>query len=167
LEFSKAYNKVDLSFFYQAMDKMGFPAYFMCMTRMLFRNAAARVSLNGQATAQFPILQGVRQGCPLAPYLFLIIGEFLNFAIKREVSKGQIQGINLPGASEPQKIAQFANDMLLSVKGEEGPVQATVDTLQQFSLASGLVINESKSSAYYWAPQGGGRFPWTLKYSWQ
>jgi hypothetical protein len=117
--------------------------------------------------AQFPILQGVRQGCPLAPYLFLIIGEFLNFAIKREVSKGQIQGINLPGASEPQKIAQFANDMLLSVKGEEGPVQATVDTLQQFSLASGLVINESKSSAYYWAPQGGGRFPWTLKYSWQ
>jgi hypothetical protein len=167
LDFSKAYDKVDLSFLYRAMDKMGFPASFTSMTRMLFHDAAARVSLNGQATAKFPILQGVRQGCPLAPYLLLIIGEFLNFAIKREVGRGRIKGINLPGAPETQIIAQFADDTSLFIRGEEGPMRATAETLQQFSLASGLVINDSKSFAYYWAPQGGDRPPWIQRYSWQ
>jgi hypothetical protein len=53
---------------------------------MLFHNATARVNVNGQSTQAFRIEQGVRQGCLVAPYLFLVIGEILNFTIKREVA---------------------------------------------------------------------------------
>lgn len=85
LDFSKAYDKVDWHFLFSALSQLGLPDTFIQMTRLLFTNAAARVSVNGKVTNTFPIQQGVRQGCPLAPYLFLIVGEILNHALKREV----------------------------------------------------------------------------------
>jgi hypothetical protein len=137
---------------------MGFPVPFINMAHMLFNDAAARVSVNGKSTLAFPILQGVRQGCPLAPYLFLIIGEILSHNIKREAQRGCISGIDLPGAEEQQIIAQFANDTSLSIRGEEASVLATRDILQRYYDASGL-INKGKSSAYYSQPQGNPRPP--------
>jgi hypothetical protein len=113
LDFSKAYDKVDLVFLFSALTRLGFPTSFVRMVRLLFQDAVARVNVNGKATQAFPIQQGVRQGCPLAPYLFLVIGEILNHAIKREVVRGRICGINLPGASEQQTIAQYARPTCL------------------------------------------------------
>jgi hypothetical protein len=124
------------------------------MVRLLFKNAAARVSINGQSSQAFPIQQGLRQGCPLAPYLFLVVGEILNHSLKREVQQGRFKGIDLPGAPEPQTIAQYADYTSLTIRGEEPFVRTTVKTLQLFSSASGLLINENKSSAYYWHPRG-------------
>jgi hypothetical protein len=105
LDFSKAYDKVDLTFLFQALDRLGFPDTFLRMSRLLFTDVAARVSLNGKSMKPFSIAQGVRQGCSLAPYLFLMVGEVLNYVIKREVYLGQIQGIRLPSALEAQTIA--------------------------------------------------------------
>jgi hypothetical protein len=167
LDFNKAYDKVDLFFLFQALESLGFPPLFLNMTRLLFHNAVARVSINGKSTPAFPIQQGVRQGCPLVPYLFLVVGEILNHTIMREVQRGRIQGINLPGALEPQTIAQYADDTSLTIRGEEQPVRATVRTLQAFSIASDLLINEEKSSAYYWHPGEVGRPPWTRNFGWQ
>jgi hypothetical protein len=73
LDFSKAYDKVDLPFLFQAMRTLGFPESFTHLTRLLFQNAAAQVSVNGQVTEAFSIEQGVRQGCLLVPYLFLVV----------------------------------------------------------------------------------------------
>jgi len=46
----------------------------------------------------------VRQGCPLAPYLFLIVGEALNVAVKNLKKKGEISGIALPTSEDEQLI---------------------------------------------------------------
>jgi hypothetical protein len=141
LDFSKAYDKVDLQFLFQAMKVVGFPDSFTNMTRLLFHDAAAQVCVNGQVTEPFSIQQGVRQG--------------------------RIRGIELPGAFEPQTIAQYADDTSLSIRGEEVHVQAAADTLQHFSRASGLIINESKSAAYFWAPQVNTCPLWTHRFRWQ
>jgi hypothetical protein len=60
LDFSKAYDKVDLGFLFKALDQIGFPSRFLQMTQMLFKNVMARVSVNGQSTEAFPIQQGIR-----------------------------------------------------------------------------------------------------------
>jgi hypothetical protein len=73
---------------------------------------------------------------------------------RREVQQGCIKGIELPGASEHQTVAQFADDTSLSIRGEEVYVLATVETLNRFCSTSGLLINESKSTAYFWDPGG-------------
>jgi hypothetical protein len=49
------------------------------------------------------------------PYLFLTVGEVLNYTIKREVMHGTIREIDLLGASEVQTITEWANDTSLSI----------------------------------------------------
>jgi len=69
LDFTKAYDVVSWDFLYTVMMKMGIPDSFIDLTKMLLQDASASVILNGKATASFPIQRGVRQGCPLAPWL--------------------------------------------------------------------------------------------------
>jgi hypothetical protein len=45
----------------------------------------------------FPIRRGVRQGCLLAPYFFLIMGEVFNILINQVASNNEIEGIHLLG----------------------------------------------------------------------
>ena len=86
LGYSKAYNRIDLAFLFQVMERLGFPVKFIRMTKLLFLGIGACVSVNGKLTQTFPITQGVHQGCPLAPYLFLIVGEVLNMCVKAKMS---------------------------------------------------------------------------------
>ena len=122
------------------------------MVRLLFLHAIARVSVNSKATAPFSIEQDVQQGCLLALYLLLIIGEILNHCVKRETQQGRIKGIVLPKVEEPQTIAQFVDDTSLFIVAKEAPVKAIHEILQKFCSVSVLYINKGKSSAYYWHP---------------
>jgi hypothetical protein len=63
-----------------------------------------------------------------------VVVKILNHILKWEVQQGCIKGIKLLEALEPQMVTQFANDSSLSIRGEEPYVQATVDTLLNFSL---------------------------------
>jgi hypothetical protein len=115
LDFSKAYDRVDLGFLFQVLERFGFPWEFIHMIRMLFGEANACVSVNGRLTRKFPVRQGVRQDCPLAPYLFLLVGGVLNLSIKAEERAGRIRGISLPGSQGYQTIAQYADDSSLTL----------------------------------------------------
>jgi hypothetical protein len=61
---------------------------FIEWVKLLFTNASAAVNLNGSPGGNFKIERGVRQGCPLVPYLFLIVGEILTHMIKKAVAEG-------------------------------------------------------------------------------
>jgi hypothetical protein len=59
------------------------------------------VNLNGSPGGNFKIEREVRQGCPLAPYLFLIVGEILTHMIKKTVAEGRnLRGVFLPGGKK-------------------------------------------------------------------
>lgn len=96
LDFSRAYDKVDWGFLFAAMSKLGFPIPFLNMVRLLFRDASNHVNVNGRLSPAFEIKRGVRQGCFLAPYLFLIASEALNALVKQQVALRLIRGISLP-----------------------------------------------------------------------
>ena len=53
------------------------------------------------------------------------------------------------------------------IKGDELPVRATIQTLQAFNSTSSLLINEAKSSAYYWHLGEIGRPTWSRDFGWQ
>jgi hypothetical protein len=77
LDFSKAYDKVSWKFFFFTMSKMGVSEEFIRWVKLLFGNASTKINLNGCPSGSFKVERGVRQGCPLAPYIFLIVGEAL------------------------------------------------------------------------------------------
>jgi hypothetical protein len=158
---------VDWPFLFRAMEKLGFPGEFISMTNLLFHEASATVKVNGSQSMSFPIQRGVRQGCPLAPYLFLIMAEVLNSMIKIETAAGRIRGIQLPVEDRQQVLAQYADDTSLTLLGEEDSAKVGILTLKTFCMGCGLVLNWEKSCGY-WKDGGRIRPVWTeqLGVSW-
>jgi hypothetical protein len=60
LDFSKAYDMVEWRFLFETLVTLGIPVEFLNMTEVLFRDAAARVKVNGSLSEPFEIQRGVR-----------------------------------------------------------------------------------------------------------
>ena len=99
-DFSKAYDKVSWRFFFHAMQMIRIRAKFINYIKLFFHNATALVNLNGSPDNSFSIKRRIRQGCSLAPYLFLIVGEAFTHMIKKAVSEGRLRGIILLGRNK-------------------------------------------------------------------
>jgi hypothetical protein len=61
----------------------------------MFTRTIAKMNIN-KLSKDFCIERGVWHGCPLAPYLFLVVGENVDATIKEKQWLGRLQGIKLP-----------------------------------------------------------------------
>ena len=77
---SKAYDKVEWPLMLRVMKKLGMPTSFI--SRSLFQDATVFVNIDNQGTQPFGIRRGVRQGCRLAPFLFIIVAEALRILLQ-------------------------------------------------------------------------------------
>ena len=98
---------------------MGVSDEFIRWIKLLFDYATTAVNLNGSPSRSFKVERGVRQGCPLAPYFFLIVGETLIQLITKAVAEGLLKEIILPGGKKQQSISQYADDSSFMVRGEK------------------------------------------------
>jgi hypothetical protein len=78
---------------------------------------------------------------------------------------GHIKGIKLPSIPIFQLMCQYADDTTLFLRGEEPIVNNAIEILEQFCSTSGLLINWSKSAAY-WQHRNQPRPRWTSQYQW-
>lgn len=102
------------------MKKMNIDDKFIKWVKLLFVNASAAVNLNGSPGNNFKVECGVRQGYPLAPYLFLIVEEVLTHVIKKAIKENRLKGITLHGGEKQQNISEYTDDSSFMVRGEEG-----------------------------------------------
>ena len=85
----------------------------------------------------------------MAPLLFLIMGEALHAKVQLAQEQGRINGVKLPKIKRQKLTLQFADDTSFIVRVDYGSISILVSILHSFSLASGLLINWSKSGAYW------------------
>ena len=107
LDFAKAYDTVDRSFLYQAMEVLGLGGGLLAWVRALLTGTKAMAIVNGHVSLAVMFLAGVRQGCPMSPPLYLIIGEALLAWLKH---KGY--GVRVPTSQGEVDVTagQFADD---------------------------------------------------------
>ena len=58
----------------------------------MYDKPTANIILNGEKLKAFPLMSGIRQGCPFSPLLFNIVLEILATAIREEK---EIKGIQI------------------------------------------------------------------------
>ena len=92
----------------------------------------------------FKIERGVRQGCPLSPYLFVLSVEVLANAIRRDPS---IKGISI--SQNEIKWSQYADDTTLILDGSQDTLEASLDDIEKFSKISGLRLTNKKAEALW------------------
>ena len=76
-DFTKAYDTVRRSFLIQAMSAMGMPAAFCSAVELLLTETWASACVGGVVSDPARFDEGLRQGCPLAPLLYLFVAEAL------------------------------------------------------------------------------------------
>jgi hypothetical protein len=103
----------------------------------------ANIRLNGEKLKPFPLKSGMRQGCPLSPFLFNIVLEFLARAIRQEEG---IKGIQV--GEETVKISLFADEMILYLKDPKISTQKILDIINSYSKVAGYKLNIEKSLAF-------------------
>ena len=100
---------------------------------------------NGWSSAFFNLTRGVRQGCPLSPYLFILCVEILGNAIRNH---DQIKGICVVGTE--CKLSQYAEDTTLILDGSDNSARGqSFSQLDSFATISGLRINYKKTKALW------------------
>jgi hypothetical protein len=83
IDITKALDTVDCSFLLEVLRRMGFGARLLACMCALLSNASTRVLLNGSPRACLANKDGLRQGVPLSPQLFILIMEVLHFALEK------------------------------------------------------------------------------------
>ncbi|GKV01676.1 hypothetical protein SLEP1_g14215 [Rubroshorea leprosula] len=147
-DFEKAYDSVNWEFFNRMMEKFGFCRKWRMWIRECLSTATVSVLVNGSPTEEFHMKKGLRQGDPLAPFLFLLVAEALNGLILKAKEENLYKG-TVVGAEEMEIThLQFADDSIFFCEASEQNVQTIKCVLRCFELISGLKVNYFKSALY-------------------
>ena len=70
----KAFDKIQHPFMIKALQKMGIDGTCLNIVKAIYGKPTANIILNGEKLKAFSLRSGTRQGCPLSPLLFNIVG---------------------------------------------------------------------------------------------
>ncbi|KER19410.1 hypothetical protein T265_15549, partial [Opisthorchis viverrini] len=70
LDLKAAFDSVDRQALWQCLRSKGVPSKFLTLIKALYANSRGRVKVYGKLSPEFTTSSGVRQGCPLSPFLF-------------------------------------------------------------------------------------------------
>ena len=97
MDFKKAYDRVDRETIEQTMRKMNYGENILKLIKLLYTGSQATIITNEMKGENFKTKGGVKQGCPLSPYLFIIALELMAIEIRKEKA---IKGIELANRNE-------------------------------------------------------------------
>ncbi|EOY01222.1 Uncharacterized protein TCM_011168 [Theobroma cacao] len=100
----------------------------------------------GSLSKIFDMQRGLRQGCPMSPFLFNLVAEGFSCLMKEVERKGLFNGILVGRNGLSVSHLQFADDTMIFGYPDLEQIRNIKRVLRIFQLMSGLKINFAKSS---------------------
>ncbi|GJW65785.1 RNA-directed DNA polymerase, eukaryota [Tanacetum coccineum] len=123
----------------------GFGPKWCSWIRGCLHSGMASVLLNGSPSSEFQFYCGLKQGDPLAPYLFLLVMESLHLSVSRAIEAGIFKGIKIDSTLNLSHLF-YADDVVFIGEWSPSNLSGITNILHCFSLLSGLSINLKKSN---------------------
>ncbi|KAL9974209.1 hypothetical protein ACROYT_G011222 [Oculina patagonica] len=143
LDFRKAFDSLEWPFILRILDAFNFGSSIKRWISTFYTNVESAVLNNGYATNWFKPSKGVRQGCPLSPYLFILSAELMSIKLRHDPG---VKGINLYG--NELKLSQFADDTNLFC-ADLISVEKALNIVNDFGRIAGLQLNMKKTKAIW------------------
>uniref|UniRef100_A0A803PLC7 Reverse transcriptase domain-containing protein n=1 Tax=Cannabis sativa TaxID=3483 RepID=A0A803PLC7_CANSA len=131
LDMSKAFDRVKWRFIKEVMRKMGFASEWTALIMSCLRTNNFSFLLNGEVTGSLIPSRGLRQGCPLSPYLFLICSEGLSRLVQHEETSGHLNGS--ANTMPHQFLNLFLHDVL-SITKQINAIKAVVGCFESHEM---------------------------------
>jgi hypothetical protein len=156
LNFEKTFSKIEWGFLFPTLFKLGFWPTWIQWISSLYWLASSSVKVNGEPGENFRLTRSVRQGCPLAPYIFILATNVPGHML--DVLKHEIERLHLPkgGCVHDQT---FTNDIAFYLKGSPSNLSKARIVLELFCLTSGAKVNWGKFAAI-WASKDKKEWEW-------
>ncbi|KAJ9536716.1 hypothetical protein OSB04_un000101 [Centaurea solstitialis] len=149
IDIQKAYDSVDWCFLCTILDRMGFHPIMRHWIMELVATTSFSIMVNGDSHGFFKGERGIRQGCPLSPYLFTLVMEAFSAIFMHKVMTDQrfafhrgCEGLSLTHLC-------FADDLMVFARGDVGSVVVLKEVLAEFGSISGLKPSLAKSAVYF------------------
>lgn len=147
IDISKGFDLVQWDFLLKCLKFLGFPVKFIIWIELCVTSPSFSVQVNGDLAGYFQSSRGLRQGCSLSPYLFVLCMNVLSHKIDRAVRDKQFKFH--PGC---KKLALthlcFADDLMVFVEGLKKSIEGTLSVFDAFETWSGLKISLEKSTIF-------------------
>ena len=153
IDFAKAFDTVSRDLIWTSMELFGVPRAFIgVIRRTLFAHTESRTTFDGALSPLFPTSCGVRQGCCLSPYLYVIAGgcmrRFLEKSFRPSLAPSRGAALATTGwtadAARTDWAVQYADDTALVVNNSS-TLPDLIASLDAFTRISGLAVNRSKT----------------------
>ena len=167
LDISKAFDSLSWPFLFEVLQAKGFSETWLSCISTLLSTAHSRVVVNGYVGQKFLHAQGLRQGDPVSPLLFVIAMDVLTSLINTAQECNVLS--TMPGCTPMQRLSIYANDVVLFIRPTTSDLRFVREALHIFGNASGLRINYEKSVAILIREEDGdkelvqGAMPWRLE----
>ncbi|VDO85816.1 unnamed protein product [Schistosoma margrebowiei] len=142
IDYEKAFDSVDRRTLWKLFRHHGVPEKIVNIIRNSYDGLQCKVMHVGQLTDAFPVRRGVRQGCLLSPFLFLLV---VNWIMKTSTSEGK-HGTKWTAQNQLHDL-DFADDLaLLSHTHEQMQMKTASVTAVSASVASTYTKGKPRSS---------------------
>ncbi len=111
IDYEKAFDSLNWNFLLKTLKHVNFGPNFISYVKLMYNNIESAMLYNGSTVYYFKLERGVRQGCPLSAYLFILAIEVLANKIRNDTD---IKGIKID--NKEIKISLLADDITLILK---------------------------------------------------
>jgi hypothetical protein len=135
------YDSVEWSFLDYMLGRFGFDERWKCWMMAYVFAGNMSILVNGSPTKEINIKRGLKQGDPLAPFLFLLVAEGLGGLMKRAVGLNRFRGFRIGNNGSVVSHLQYADDTLCIGEPTLENLWALKAILRGFEMVSGLKVN--------------------------
>ena len=112
IDLSKAHDRVNWTFLHLLLIQIGIPMQLVHWIMDCIQSTSFVLLINGYPSRFFRSSRGLRQGCPLSPFLVLLVAEALSRIIHRAKVKQTLKGVWILNLVKLTHIL-FVDDVLL------------------------------------------------------
>ena len=120
VDLKAAFDSVDRNALWQLLARLGIPPTILSQFMAIYTDTLSCVRVDGLNSEWFPILSGVRQGCAVAPDLFLVPTDWF---MEHTTHRGMV-GTTIGKDKESFSDLDFVNDVALLALTLSVPVLA-------------------------------------------
>ena len=139
VDYEKAFDSLDRETLWKLLRHYGVPVKFVNLIRNSYEGLSCRVVHEGKLSEMFEVKTGVRQGCLLSPFLFILSIDW----IMRLATNQKRNGIQWTLWTQLDDL-DFADDVALLSHNHQ-QMQAKTSDLYNTSVQIGLKINKQKT----------------------
>jgi hypothetical protein len=154
LDWEKAFDKLTREGMFSALQRSGLPPKLLSLLRALYAHPLFYVEIDSAASATYEQRAGIRQGCPLSPYLFIIVMTVLFHDIKRALPRTFVQ--HRPRGVEFDEILYADDTVLLS--SDTRMMNHFLAAVEREGANYGMFLHKHKCHALKFGPPSAVKF---------